>query len=424
MSSNVLFGTTWEGGTNGVGTVFSVQTDRSGLTVLHTFSALPEDGIFGDNSDGAMPEATLLLASNRLYGTASGGGSSGFGTVFRLNLDGTGFTNLHSFTDGAASPRAGLLLISNYLYGTTFSGGMGYGSVFRLTTDGLLFTNLHSFTAQTNDALGPAGGLDVSGDTLFGTTSGGGMLQGGVIFALTTGGTGYTNLFNFQPVGGQSLSSTNTTGGAPNSTLLLVGDQLYGTTTLGGTNGNGVVFAVSTNGTSFTNLHTFTATTNSTNSDGISPICALLLLSNQLYGTTTYAGPYGDGTLYALNLDGSGFTNLYSFPPIFTAGFVDVGAAGPENALIYSGGTLYGTSTLGGEAVGNVYSLALASAPAPVPLAFAIGAGSLVLTWPDAAFSLQATPSLALSFTNVAGATSPFTNSFVGGQQFFRLVAN
>ena len=78
------------------------------------------------NSDGANPYAGLILSGNTLYGTACGGGSSGNGTVFAVNTDGTGFTNLHSFThlvlpgtnsDGA-NPYAGLILSGNTLYGT------------------------------------------------------------------------------------------------------------------------------------------------------------------------------------------------------------------------------------------------------------------------------------------------------------------
>ena len=76
------------------------------------------------NSDGANPYAGLILSGNTLYGTANGGGSSGNGTVFAVNTNGTGFTNLHSFTaylvnnsDGAY-PEAGLILSGNTLYGT------------------------------------------------------------------------------------------------------------------------------------------------------------------------------------------------------------------------------------------------------------------------------------------------------------------
>src|SRR4051812_33640858 len=50
------------------------------------------------NSDGGNPRAGLILSGNTLYGTTQNGGNSGYGTVFAVNIDGTGFTNLHSFT--------------------------------------------------------------------------------------------------------------------------------------------------------------------------------------------------------------------------------------------------------------------------------------------------------------------------------------
>src|SRR5205823_13068801 len=95
-------------------------------------------------SDGAFPHAGLILSGNTLYGTAESGGSSSAGTVFAVNTDGTGFTTLHSFTatssdypytngDGAA-PRAGLILSGNTLYGTAVGGGSsGAGTVFSLS---------------------------------------------------------------------------------------------------------------------------------------------------------------------------------------------------------------------------------------------------------------------------------------------------
>src|ERR1035437_2624021 len=86
------------------------------FTNLHSFTG----------SDGVNPYAGLILSGNTLYGTAYQGGSSGAGTVFAVSTDGMGFTNLHSFagysSDGAY-PLAGLILSGNTLYGTTFNGG-------------------------------------------------------------------------------------------------------------------------------------------------------------------------------------------------------------------------------------------------------------------------------------------------------------
>ena len=86
------------GGTNGNGTVFAVNTDGTGFTNLYSFTALSP--VYYNNSDGANPDAGLILSGNTLYGTAHSGGTNGTGTVFAVNTNGTGFTNLHGFTGG------------------------------------------------------------------------------------------------------------------------------------------------------------------------------------------------------------------------------------------------------------------------------------------------------------------------------------
>ena len=94
-------------------------------------------------SDGGWPEAGLILSGNTLYGTAGDGGSSDNGTVFAVNTDGTGFTNLHSFSAWFQKPTvtelgqmAGLILSGNTLYGTTeYGGSSGDGTVFSLSSE-------------------------------------------------------------------------------------------------------------------------------------------------------------------------------------------------------------------------------------------------------------------------------------------------
>jgi uncharacterized repeat protein (TIGR03803 family) len=167
--------------------VFAVNTDGTGFTNLHSFSEMNDNA----NSDGAVLDAGLVLSGNTLYGTASTGGRWGQGTVFAVNTDGSGFTNLHDFagaSDGA-DPEAGLILSGNTLYGTAYFGGSGgYGTVFALNTDGTGFTNLHSFTELQNvsngDGANPQAGLILSGSTLYGTTSYGGSAGYGTVFAM------------------------------------------------------------------------------------------------------------------------------------------------------------------------------------------------------------------------------------------------
>src|SRR6267378_1456610 len=103
------------------------------------------------NSEGINPNAGVIVSGNTIYGTTATAGNSGKGTVFALNTDGTGFRILHSFTGGSdgGHPWSGLIVSSNTLYGTAYSGGSsGRGTVFALNTDGTGFTNLHNFTAN------------------------------------------------------------------------------------------------------------------------------------------------------------------------------------------------------------------------------------------------------------------------------------
>ena len=137
LSGNTLYGTTFGGGSSGNGTVFAVNTNGMGFRMLHTFSAYYTNTYY-NNSDGAWPYDTLVLSGNTLYGTASGGG--GFeGTVFAVNTDGTGFTVVHNFTGGSDgdTPMGGLILSGNTLYGMAQYDGnpgpAGNGTVFSIS---------------------------------------------------------------------------------------------------------------------------------------------------------------------------------------------------------------------------------------------------------------------------------------------------
>jgi uncharacterized repeat protein (TIGR03803 family) len=124
------------GGSSRVGTVFAINTNGTGFTTLHSFTAVSLNN-FGayTNSDGDHPYGGLILSGSALYGTAYDGGSLGFGSVFKVNTGGTGFTNLHTFAyNDGVHPHAGLILSGNSLYGTAIVGGSpGNGTVFGLS---------------------------------------------------------------------------------------------------------------------------------------------------------------------------------------------------------------------------------------------------------------------------------------------------
>jgi uncharacterized repeat protein (TIGR03803 family) len=235
----------------------------------------------------------LIIAGSTLYGTSGLGYPKYDGNVFAVNTDGTGFTSLYSFTGYAdgSFPYAALLLSGNTLYGTTTQGGSltvadyeNGGTIFGVNTDGTGFTVLHSF-ANSPDGSNPSGGLAQSGNTLYGTASGGGTSSNGTVFGVNTNGTGITVLHAFNGLDGTE----------PSATLALSGNTLYGTAG-GGTNGDGIVFAINTDGTGFTILYTLGG------SDGADPYGSLVLSGKTLYGATSYGGSSNAGTVFAITL--------------------------------------------------------------------------------------------------------------------------
>ncbi len=288
--NGTLYGTTPNGGASGVGTVFEIK--KSGKeTVLHSFGGT-SDG------DGAGPYAGLLNVDGTLYGTTIGGGGD-FGTVFAITKSGTE-TVLHSFgaAGDGAEPVAGLISVNGTLYGTTEYGGAsgygsyGFGTVFKIKKSGKE-TVLHSFPSGSGDGAYPLAGLLNVNGTLYGTASAGGANCGssggcGMLFKITTSGT-ETVFYSFKGDKGGSND-----GYYPAARLVNVNGTLYGTTRAGGENGDGTVFALTKSGTE-TVLHSFKG-----GSGGSAPDAALVQVNGTFYGTTEAGGAHGDGTVFSL----------------------------------------------------------------------------------------------------------------------------
>jgi uncharacterized repeat protein (TIGR03803 family) len=346
---------------------------------LYSFSV--RSGTLGTNSDGADPSAALIISGNTLYGTTVIGGHAGNGTGFAIKTDGTGFTNLHSFsalaggqnTNGdGATPFGEFVLLGNTLFGTTSRGGKeGSGTVFAVNTDGSGFRILHHFTmvgtiypsAGTNaDGANPSGGLVLLGNTLYGTAQYGGESGNGVVFALSTDGTRFTNLYTFTKTYYDSAigAALNSDGARPAGGLVLSSNLLYGTTPSGGTSANGTVFCVHTDGTGFVKLHDFEGFTNRfrTNGDGANPVGSLVLSGKTLYGNARSGGDFGQGAVFRVDIDGTAFTNLHSFYGISVDGFFAVASGdgdAPIGGLVLLSNILYGATSQGGTTNSGIF---------------------------------------------------------------------
>jgi uncharacterized repeat protein (TIGR03803 family) len=320
-----LFGTTYQGGTAGRGTIFKITPDGT-LTTLYSFCFQAEC------PDGLGPENGLVQAADgNLYGTTTGIAPVPYsnrdgGTIFKITPSGT-LTTLYRFCAQTSFPTncpngatpGGLTPASDgYLYGTTYGGvtANNSGTVFKITTAGALAT-LHLFCSQTNCADGAQpeeGPIQAANGAFYGTTLTGGAHRLGTVFKITADGA-LTTLYSFC-----ALSPPNCADGAePEGPLVQANDgDLYGTTQSGGAYDGGTVFKISPDGT-LTTLYSFCAQHNCP--DGVAPPNGLIQDTNgDFYGTTDGGGRYGFGTIYRLSVGLGPFVKTR--PPFGTVGAV------------------------------------------------------------------------------------------------------
>jgi len=227
LSGSTLYGTAFWGGAHGCGTLFRVNTDGTAFATLYSLGG----------TDGSGPGG-LVLSGNTLFGAAFLGGTNwsvapetSRGTLFKINTDGTGFAIVHSFTGGSdggnpgygdGADPGGLVLSGDTLYGAASGGGSGgLGTLFQVNTDGTGFTTLHSFNENDAGGYDPVG-LLMSGSSLYGFTSFGGVLGQGVVFSLAVAASpsNAPPQITLQPVSqsvpsGSSLSFVASASGSP-----------------------------------------------------------------------------------------------------------------------------------------------------------------------------------------------------------------
>lgn len=296
-SNNKLYGTATIGGSAGSGVIYSVNDDGSSYTKLHEFD---------ENTEGYQPEGKLLEASDgKLYGTCRYGGPTGSGCIYRIDKDGNNFTSLFTFPqfDQGFSPVGSLVEDnSGVLYGATFYGSPSSGVIYKINKDGSNYTVLKTLNGGTTEFASPYNGVALSGNYLYATCGYGGAENKGGVIRIKTDGTGYQVLHEFNGTNDGSLPM-----GAP---IVASNGKVYGTTSSGGNNMTGTVYRVDIDGSNYTILRNLDDAV-----DGGFPVAGIIQASDGLLYGSTYAGGSGGGggTLYKLNLDGSGFTVIRSF---------------------------------------------------------------------------------------------------------------
>lgn len=316
VSGTTLYGVRSGLGQGRYGGIFKMNNDGTNYSVLHAFS-----------NDSSNPVGRPISDGTSYYGLSNQGGTADDGTIYKIKSDGTGYSIVFNFdhTINGARPTGSLAYDGTYFYGTTTQGGTNnVGTVFKVKPDGTAYQMLVDMDYSTTGGT-PRGSLISDGTFLYGMAENGGANDYGVLFRVRLDGTNFSRLVDFDyPVGGD-----------PQGTLIYDGTFLYGLTSQGGTNGAGVAFKVKTDGTGYVKLHDFDYT------NGAYPYGSLVAIGSTLYGFTSTGGLYGYGTVFKLNTDGSGFATL-----------VDLDnknrGSNPQGSLIAVGGFLYGMTTNGG----------------------------------------------------------------------------
>jgi len=352
-SDGNLYGATAHGGANANGLIYKL-TPQNELTTLYAFCSQTN---CTDGSDPAF--GPMQGADGNLYGSTYYGGANSLGVVYKLTLSGK-LTVLHSFCfceDGWYSN--GLLADGKGgFYGSTLEGGSHqFGTIFHLTGHGTL-TTLYNFcgsqpsciNAYTNNSEFQALVLGVDGN-VYGITS-----TGGQKYDLCSA-SGCGTVFKITQQGEFSIvysfcSLTNCAdGGQPTWLIQSADGNFYGATGVGGSqaHGGGTVFQLTTSGVLKT-LHSFSAAQDGTS--GYAPFGLIQAANGTLYGTTTFGGNEDQtcknlGCGTVFSVTTSGaFESLHSFDA--SDGYA------PEGLVQSSDTTLIGTTSFGGAHNGGV----------------------------------------------------------------------
>lgn len=293
-SAGNFYGASQNGGASGMGSLFRCDPATGQFFLLHSFSG---------GNDGTSPSTGLFESptNGRLYGV-NYGGMNNAGTIFRIDKPGNFFETIHQFTglSGGSPDSPPMEASDGKIYGIAGSGGaFGFGGIYTINLDGTGYQLLRAFTGTGGATRGKgeeSGGL-VEGPNgyLYGVTPSGGTNDTGVFFQMSKDGVTY-NVFREWPSTGLQR---------PNKRLLLASDgYFYGSTNSGGAANRGGIFRISASG-DYTELHEFDNSPNGYSMGGN----LIEGTDGYLYGCTFFPV----GVVFRLAKDGSSFAVLHRF---------------------------------------------------------------------------------------------------------------
>ncbi len=229
LTDGSLLGFSFNGGTSGNGTVYRVEPGTTEPVVIHHFAGEPQD----TRSPVTQP---LLASDGRVYGMGSAG-------VFAIDPDGSNYRFRNLFGASGTTPsnlygtaNALMEATDGGLYGVAGSGGTAQrGGIFRIEKSGFAVTTIYEFQGGDGRPYDPVGGLvEMSDGFLYGLTRSGGQKNYGVLYRIRPTGADFGIVHHFDVTADNGVSPR---------TLIRGGDGLiYGTLTAGGANGYGAIF--------------------------------------------------------------------------------------------------------------------------------------------------------------------------------------
>ncbi|MCL4180948.1 MAG: hypothetical protein KJ072_24775 [Verrucomicrobia bacterium] len=333
-----FLGTTTSGGAFGKGTVFRLAEGGSSYEVIHSFTGAP--------GEGSTPRGNLIrTAAGVLVGGLTDTVNTNGSAWFNMNVDGSGFAMVRPLgaQDGTHDNR--VTGVTELADGTLIlvapEGGVGGGRLFAAGADGADYRQLRAFSNSLDQGYRPFyPAFSVRTRAMFGAVSGGEYL-GGMLFRFQPDSTSYTIIRQF--------GGTQFDGLYPGGLMVGSDDLIYGTTSRGGTNGAGTLFAVSQDGLQYRALYSFPA---QTALEAGTPATLMEASDGRVYATFAESLEAKAGFVFRVERDGSQFEIIHRF------GQADTDPSGPGvGPLAEDGdGWFYGTTMRGGLlGMGTVY---------------------------------------------------------------------